>query len=296
MNYYNEIDPFAAQWLRNLIEAGLISKGEVDTRSIEDVKPNELEKFKQCHFFAGIGVWSLALRNAGWGDDRRIWTASCPCQPFSAAGEGNGVADERHLWPALDWLVGQCKPKFIIGEQVGNKSGAAWFDLVSTDLEGKGYSCGETVFPACGIGAPHIRSRQYWMADRPSKRREQTRSRLAEARRDGVAGDGVSSRLGNSKRARLERLLEPKENEGSGPDEDRPNPSPSIFGDGYDKEQPWKDPDWIYFRDEKWRPVQPGSFPLAHVPSERMGRLRGYGNAIVEKQAREFIKAMMQLI
>lgn len=35
--YYNEIDPFAAQWLRNLIAAGHIAPGEVDERSIEDV-------------------------------------------------------------------------------------------------------------------------------------------------------------------------------------------------------------------------------------------------------------------
>lgn len=35
--YYNEIDPFAAQWLRELIKAGHIAPGEVDTRSIENV-------------------------------------------------------------------------------------------------------------------------------------------------------------------------------------------------------------------------------------------------------------------
>jgi DNA (cytosine-5)-methyltransferase 1 len=34
--YYNEIDPYAAQWLRNLIAKNLIAPGEVDERSIED--------------------------------------------------------------------------------------------------------------------------------------------------------------------------------------------------------------------------------------------------------------------
>jgi DNA (cytosine-5)-methyltransferase 1 len=63
--YYNEIDEFAAQWLRNLIGEGLIAPGEVDTRSIEDVHPDDLRGFTQCHFFAGIGVWSYALRRAG---------------------------------------------------------------------------------------------------------------------------------------------------------------------------------------------------------------------------------------
>lgn len=56
--YYNEIDPFAAQWLRNLIAGGHIAPGEVDERSIEDVTPDDLRGFTQCHFFAGIGVWS----------------------------------------------------------------------------------------------------------------------------------------------------------------------------------------------------------------------------------------------
>ncbi|MFC2858988.1 hypothetical protein [Citrobacter farmeri] len=50
--YYNEIDPFAAQWLRNLIAGGHIAPGEVDERSIEDVIPDDLRGFTQCHFFA----------------------------------------------------------------------------------------------------------------------------------------------------------------------------------------------------------------------------------------------------
>lgn len=63
--YYNEIDPYAAQWLRNLIAAGHVAPGEVDERSILDVSPDDLAGFTQCHFFAGIGVWSRALRQGG---------------------------------------------------------------------------------------------------------------------------------------------------------------------------------------------------------------------------------------
>jgi DNA (cytosine-5)-methyltransferase 1 len=74
--YYNEIDPFAAQWLRNLISAGHIAPGEVDERSIEDVRPDDVRGFTQCHWFAGIGGWSYALRLAGWDDDREAWANS----------------------------------------------------------------------------------------------------------------------------------------------------------------------------------------------------------------------------
>ncbi len=163
--YYNEIDPFAAQWLRNLIAAGHIAPGEVDERSIEDVTPDDLRGFTQCHFFAGIGVWSHSLRLAGWPDDRSVWTGSCPCQPFSAAGKGDGFADERHLWPHFFHLISERRPQHVFGEQVASGNANAWFDLVQADLEGMGYAFGLVPFTSAGIGAPHIRARAYWVAE-----------------------------------------------------------------------------------------------------------------------------------
>ena len=163
--YYNEIDPYAAQWLRNLIAAGHIAPGIVDERSIEDVTPADLAGFTQCHFFAGVGVWSLALRKAGWPDDRPAWTGSCPCQPFSAAGAGAGFADPRHLWPSFAWLIKQCKPAVVFGEQVASKAVEPWVDLVHADVEAMGYAFGAIPFPSAGVGAPHLRDRLYWVAD-----------------------------------------------------------------------------------------------------------------------------------
>lgn len=160
--YYNEIDPYAAEWLRNLIKAGHIAPGVVDERSIEDVKPAELLGYTQCHFFAGVGVWSLALRRAGWPDNRPVWTGSCPCQPFSSAGAQAGFADERHLWPAFQWLIGQCQPAVVFGEQVASKAVDPWVDLVHADLEAMGYAFGAIPFPSAGVGAPHIRDRLFW--------------------------------------------------------------------------------------------------------------------------------------
>ncbi len=163
--YYNEHDPHAAAWLRNLISAGLIAPGDVDERDIRDIRPSELKRYVQCHFFAGIGVWSRALRGAGWSDDRPVWTGSCPCQPFSAAGRGAGVADERHLWPHWHHLIRECRPEVVFGEQVASKDGLGWFDLVHADLEGEGYAATAVDLCAAGVGAPHIRQRLYFAAN-----------------------------------------------------------------------------------------------------------------------------------
>jgi DNA (cytosine-5)-methyltransferase 1 len=163
-NYYNEWEPYAADWLRNLIKKGLIPDGEVDTRSIVDVRPNDLRGFTQAHFFAGVAGWSLALKIAKWPTDRQIWTGSCPCQPFSCAGKGKGVDDERHLWPHFFRLIRSCRPETIVGEQVAGAAGYGWLDGVRSDLESEEYTIEAVDIPACAVNAPHIRQRLYWVA------------------------------------------------------------------------------------------------------------------------------------
>ncbi len=167
--YYNEKEPYAIEWLRNLIDRGAIAPGDVDERDIRDVQPLDLRGYNQCHFFAGIGVWSAALRGAGWPDDRHCWTGSCPCQPFSSAGRGGGFADDRHLWPHWFWLIAQCRkifgePSTIFGEQVASSDGLHWLDLVQTNLEGAGLAFAAEDICAAGFGAPNIRQRLWFVA------------------------------------------------------------------------------------------------------------------------------------
>lgn len=159
--YYNENDDYVAAWLENLIAAGHIAPGVVDRRPIQDVEAFELMEFTQCHFFAGIGVWSHALRRAGWSDDRPIWTGSCPCQPFSAAGKQKGFEDDRHLWPTWFRLIAQCKPAVVVGEQVDKA--LDWIDLVSSDLEAQNYAFGAAIISAAGFEGAHIRHRNYFV-------------------------------------------------------------------------------------------------------------------------------------
>lgn len=163
-HYYNENNKKAAAWLRALISGGLIPKGEVDERSIVDVRPSDLSGFVQCHFFAGIGGWPYALRLADWPEDKPVWTGSCPCQPWSIAGDGLGESDPRHLWPILFHLIRERQPSVFFGEQVESADSLRWLDGVANDLEGCGYAIGKAVLPACGVGANHRRYRIFFVA------------------------------------------------------------------------------------------------------------------------------------
>lgn len=168
--YYNEIDPYAAQWLRNLIAAGHIPAGDVDERSIEEVSPDDVTGYRQAHFFAGIGGWGLAARLAGLDDGAEFWTGSCPCQPFSSAGKRGGESDERHLWPEFCRLIRERRPSIIFGEQVSGKAGLGWLDGVFDDLEDGHYACAAADLPAASVGAPHVRQRIFWVAHDPGQR------------------------------------------------------------------------------------------------------------------------------
>ncbi|ALQ48109.1 DNA-cytosine methyltransferase [Raoultella ornithinolytica] len=346
--YYNEIDPFAAQWLRNLIAGGHIAPGEVDERSIEDVTPDDLRGFTQCHFFAGIGVWSHSLRLAGWPDDKPVWTGSCPCQPFSAAGKGDGFADERHLWPAFQWLIAQCSPDVVFGEQVASKDGLNWLDTVQTDLEGTGYTSAALDLCSAGFGAPHVRQRLYWLAHRHRQQHENSDTRsgedyAAQSRWPAAepAGHCATGHMDNSERQRQQAR---RHRDYTGHDGQQPGAAGENGGlehsDGFGFEgrlSGWQDPgretfdrptgcdsstvrplevngfwraaDWISCRDGWYRPVEPGTFPLVDgatarmgrvesrvarvASSNRVGRLKGYGNAINAQAAAAFIRAYM---
>ncbi|WP_421885217.1 DNA cytosine methyltransferase [Methylibium sp.] len=318
--YYNEIDPYAAQWLRNLIAAGHIADGVVDERSIEDVLPRDLDGFEQCHFFAGIGVWSHALRRAGWADDRPVWTGSCPCQPFSSAGKGARFDDERHLWPAWHHLIKECRPSVVFGEQVASKDAEPWLDLVQDDLEAMGYAFGAVPFPAASVGAPHIRDRLYWLADANRRASDKgcpdIRGRTYRGNAGARAGPCCSGMLGELAHTDTDRRsaasitglqhaehhAEPRGGAIKLGDTERDRlrvggrtaaDLPHESGDGPLRGF-WAGAECIYCRDEKWRPVEPGTFPLAHGAPARVGRLRAYGNAICAEAAVAFIEAASQ--
>ena len=436
--YYNEFDPYAAAWLRNLIAAGHIADGVVDERSIVDVRPEDLAGFTQVHFFAGLGGWSHAARLAGWPDDRPLWTGSCPCQPFSLAGKRTGTADERHLWPEMHRLVAAIRPPVVVGEQVASRAGLDWLDAVCADLEGAGYATGAIDLCAASVGAPHIRQRLWWVAYADGRNASaeglQRGGEYGQQPEDGRIGRGLAyagsegrgqvcentrgGRSGSSETGVDERSMHGgtlrgvahspgagPQRRGSGwgprqgregtaaerggeagwmadapgrgrapfidagscdaPDRGGQGNSQQNCGSGWmgdadnsrsqgrgnaggsqglglkgpqstradadggvgdadsprhegDRLQPlhgggqgreqiggiagpgttgfWSAADWIPCRDGKARPVEPGTFPLAHGISNRVGRLRAYGNAIIPALAAEILIATATLI
>lgn len=326
MNYYNEFDPKAAAWLRELIRCGEIPPGDVDERSIADISPHELTGYTQQHFFAGIGGWSLALKLAGWPANRPVRTGSCPCQPFSVAGKGLGEADKRHLWPVFRDLITFGEPTVTFGEQVASKAGREWLAGVRIDLEGLGYEVGAADLCAAGVGSPQMRQRLFWVANtRHEQTGRGTRPSKEEGRRpfSDITGCGAAGRLGDSNGSRSFSRREAAETDRHG-SSIVPNGSAGglvhsgfpglegLTGNGHKRHEsgrvdqepnrsiaeasnPWDRFDLLPCTDGKARRIESGSFPLAHGISGRVGLLRGYGNAIVPQVAAEFIQAYLEV-
>jgi DNA (cytosine-5)-methyltransferase 1 len=304
--YYNDFEPFVCEWLRNLIKAGLIPDGDVDNRSIRDVRPEDLRGYTQCHFFAGIGGWAYALRLAGWPDDREVWTGSCPCQPFSAAGKQKGLEDDRHLWPEWYRLISACRPSVVFGEQVARAVGLGWLDTVADDLEGEGYAFGAAVLPACAVAAPHERERLWFVADaNGAELREQS------GRRGGALGSGAAltrehgaaqlmadapsgdDRIHNSRalqRCELEFGNSGRQSVLADADSERQqvgvDDARSICETG------GASTGRKTFEPLRW-PAEPDLPRVAHGVPARVAKLRALGNAIVPQVAAEFIGAYL---
>lgn len=316
VHYYNEWDKGAAAWLRELINNKLIPYGYVDERSITEVTPSDLEGFTQCHFFAGIGGWPLALQLAGVPTSTRLWTGSPPCQPFSTAGKQLGQFDERHLAPVFLNLVSKCRPPVLFGEQVAPAIAKSWMCDLQTHLEGEDYAVGFAVLPACSVGAPHKRDRLFFgahqLAHTDSERLQRERRDSDSQGREGqnvrpsglCYGTGIGGGVANSESdgwciCNTENIRAPNAQSDTFTDASHCTTNrEQRFTSGWADPNHgfWSDADWLGCRDGKFRPVEPGTFPLANGIPARVGRLRGYGNAIVPQVAAEFVKAFMESI
>lgn len=338
-DFYNDVDKDVCLWLNNLINCRQLHEGKVDDRSIKEIKPVELSKYRQCHFFAGIGGWSLALQLAGWPNTIPVWTGSCPCQPFSVAGNQKGKSDDRHLWPYFFNLIRECHPQYVFGEQVSNAIKLGWLDGIQADLEAEGYTVGATVLGAHSVNSPHIRQRLYWVAcarsSSPRKSSGPISENSAKWQQDSTepTGGGDACRLGyaNNNRSQQRIVATSPNRHGDTTDANGStcggvgySSSKRLEGESVEQLQftehllsPWRNYAFVNCRDGRYRRIstEPSFYPLAHgfpkelglskpelrsilrfARSNRVVRLKAYGNAIVPQVAAVFIKAFMELL
>ena len=254
-------------------------------------------------------------------------------QPFSVAGKGIGTSDERHLWPHFFRLIKACRPAVVMGEQVAGKAGYGWFDGVRSDLEGEGYASRAVDIPACSVNAPHIRQRLYWvaMADASSQGLSEcngsgaysTRQSYAEPKCCGSVFD-MGDPNGSGQREHGRPVAVPSQQPSvecsgrdalamadansqsirggmpgevvaaSGGNESKTQERERIWADIGSSCDYWGNSEWVTGADGKSRRAQPGVRLLVNGVPNRVGRLRGYGNAIVPPLAAEVIKAFME--
>ena len=236
-----------------------------------------------------------------------ILSGGFPCQPFSVAGKQKGTEDERHLWPEMLRVIGECQPRWIVGENV--RGLVSWsdglvFETCYSDLENLGYSVQSFIIPACATGAPHRRDRVWIVAhsdnfrttrNAPNADNEERNGRCSPSERERQEaeqrGDGIFSaaaRLSKKRNApdtdsatrtseRINRqgkgeFIRRSSNTIPGGWEEFPTVTPVCGGDdGLPKEL-----DGITF--SKWR-------------SES---IKGYGNAIVPQVAHRIFESIKE--
>jgi DNA (cytosine-5)-methyltransferase 1 len=227
------------------------------------------------------------------------------------------------------------------GEQVASKDGLAWLDVIQSDMEGEGYTFLAFDLCAAGVGSPNVRQRLFFVADACRERRERERLQLFTGQsRDAMLEASGSRGAGELADSESIRLLG-RQDDGDGGRRERASGQgreASELGDAHkpgpegrrlsergrsdecaarasgDLVRPgppngfWRDADWIGCTDGKWRPVEPGSFPLVDGAAFRVGSggpfagksrakmLKGYGNAINAEVAAEFVAVAMEAL
>ena len=131
-----------------------------------------------------------------------------PCQGVSQAGLQKATEDDRWLWDEMLRIIQDCKPRWVIGENVVgliNINEGVLFEQVQTDLEKEGYSVQSVVIPACAKNAPHRRDRVwivgYSNATNTKRMGWEQRSKIREA----SEREGWSNKFSNSSSTVRER-------------------------------------------------------------------------------------------
>ncbi|WP_429004281.1 DNA cytosine methyltransferase [Roseixanthobacter psychrophilus] len=243
--------------------------------------------------------------------DWRVWTGSCPCQPFSVSGKRRGFADERHLWPIFRGLIEVGRPPVLFGEQVARAP--EWLNLVRGDLVEMGYAVGAIPMEAASADADHFRDRYWFVADRDTGQREHAIKSLC-AGRGAAVYDGYGDMAHMPGERGREGQPDPRDSAGppsnvadrtSGGNRALVNRPGLGWGEG------WTEPEfrsrgftaavasidgcqYLECPDGKWRRLpSPGVRWLGTRIPARVDKLRAIGNAIDHRPAAQFIGAYL---
>lgn len=223
-----------------------------------------MKPLRHIGLFEGIGGFSLAGHWAGWqtiawcewaafpqkvlkhhfpnadqitditNADFTIYRGKCdvltggfPCQPFSLAGSRKGADDHRYLWPHMLRAVQECRPTWVVGENVAGIASMAFeprvvgvggqtdiegetvfedveqlgvLDSICADFEREGYDVQTFLIPACATNAPHRRDRIWIVAHCATRNERKTVGRRNEQTAfDGVTRYGSKELITNAK-------------------------------------------------------------------------------------------------
>ena len=241
-----------------------------------------------------------------------IITGGYPCQPFSVAGRKLGEKDKRHLWPEMFRLVKECRPTWVIGENVSGHIKLG-LDTVLEDLESEGYSTRTFSISASSIGANHQRERVWTVAhsERNNNLREEQRvnGKEKEIQREHWENNSTSRKssgtdsirqtnntdVENTRRTLQQGSIFKGEdaNETGQEDADQFERSSSSSGNGISNTngsglqglgseyQLRESQEERSFGWERWWELEPDVGRVANGVSKRMDRLKGLGNSLV---------------
>lgn len=137
----------------------------------------------------GVAIWTNVLTFDGrpWRRLIDVFTAGFPCQPWSLAGLGLGVEDERWFFPQIGELIRQVDPEWVFLENVPALIARGGLAIVLGTLADLGFDAVWGVFSCEQLGASHKRKRVFILGharSRKLQRRGEQQSRPVPRREE----------------------------------------------------------------------------------------------------------------
>ena len=267
-----EIDPYCQK---------ILKKHWPDVYLHNDIKTYNIETYKMAK---------------GASTEPSIFTGGFPCQPFSTAGKRKGMADNRNLWPDYHRIIQECKPTYIVGENVPGlltMEDGKVFDRICLDLESEGYQVESYLIPACSIEAWHRRERT-WIIGYLSQRSDSHSSRTDP---DDIGSHREEEYQYGEAERWCSELQHKQEREPGSVGEDVPYPTSKGLQESQESEIQFSVPnaerDSLQFprRKDQWE-TEPAVGRVVDELPNRVDRIKGLGNAVVPHLVYELFKAI----